>query len=517
MLIDLNRGADLSAMTADVIIVGAGAVGLSMGVALARSGRRVLVLEAGPRIPGKESQAYFESATQSGRQIDGLAMGRFRALGGTTNFWGGQLVRFDPLVFEERPWIGDVAWPFDRATLDPWYDRAATLLGLDAALSEDDAVWQRLGLAAPTASTTVQPFMSRWLREPNLAHHFAGAIASEPNLTVACNAPVISLAGEGGSVSGVTLAGGRSLPASRIVLANGTIEIARLLQLPYANASVPPWHASPWLGRGFMDHLDCRAGRIVPVDDRKFHAAFDNIYLGGLKYSPRLRLSEEAQRSGELLGSAAYIDFSSSMNEHLNNLKILLRGLARGRFSQSLAALPGSIAAMRFVLPMALRYLRHHRVYNLADRGISLRLTTEQRPLPTSRIALKTERDALGMPLVDVHWQADSATFETMVRFAEHVAAYLVDRKLAAVTLDPRLLARDPAFFAEADDANHQMGTARMSASIETGVVDDGLRVHGSGNLYVAGAAVFPGTGFANPTFTAIALGLRLAEGLSHG
>ena len=133
--------------------------------------------------------------------------------------------------------------------------------------------------------------MSRWLREPNLAHHFACAIASEPNLTVACNAPVISLAGEGGSVSGVTLAGGRSLPASRIVLANGTIEIARLLQLPYANASVPPWHASPWLGRGFMDHLDCRAGRIVPVDDRKFHAAFDNSYLGVLKNSPRLRRS----------------------------------------------------------------------------------------------------------------------------------------------------------------------------------------------------------------------------------
>lgn len=514
MLIDFSGGAELP--VPDVLVIGAGAVGLCMGVSLARAGRQVLLLEAGPAVPEKASQAYFETATQSGRKLEGLTVGRFRALGGTTNFWGGQLVRFDPGVFAARPWVSEASWPFGRDTLDPWYDRAAELLGLPAALAGDAAVWKRLGLPEPVATPTVEPFISRWLSEPNLARFFADAIASEPNLTIVQNAPVVALSGQGGTVSGVLLPGGRAVLAPRVVLANGTIEIARLMQLPYADQSTPPWHASPWLGRGFMDHLDCHAGRVTPIDHKRFHAAFDNVFLDGLKYSPRIKLGAAAQFDEQLLECGAYMLFSSSMDEHVGNLKIFLRGLMRGRLGESLGALPGSLAAMRFAVPMAFRYLRHHRMYNLADRGITLRLTTEQRPLRESRVSLRQERDQLGMPLVDVDWRADTATLETMARFAQHVTDYLRAEGLAQTTLDPRLLARDPAFFEEADDANHQMGTARMSQDIATGVVDAELRVHGTRNLYVAGAAVFPTTGFANPTFTAMALGLRLADRLTY-
>jgi len=106
----------------------------------------------------------------------------------------------------------------------------------------------------------------------------------------------------------------------------------------------------------------------------------------------------------------------------------------------------------------------------------------------------------------------NSADIETMASFAELVADYLDRADLAAVTLDPRLRRRDPDFLNEADDANHHMGMARMSQTAKDGVVDGNLCVHGTRNLYVAGAAVYPSSGFANPTFTALALGLRLGE-----
>ena len=61
-------------------------------------------------------------------------------------------------------------------------------------------------------------------------------------------------------------------------------------------------------------------------------------------------------------------------------------------------------------------------------------------------------------------------------------------------------------------DSSHHMGTTRMGIDEKTSVVDSDCRVHGIGNLYVAGSSVFPTSGFANPTFTIAALAIRLAD-----
>jgi choline dehydrogenase-like flavoprotein len=55
-----------------------------------------------------------------------------------------------------------------------------------------------------------------------------------------------------------------------------------------------------------------------------------------------------------------------------------------------------------------------------------------------------------------------------------------------------------------------------MSAHPRDGVVDPDGAVHGVGNLFIAGSAVFPTSGHANPTLTIVALALRLAEHLKR-
>jgi choline dehydrogenase-like flavoprotein len=47
-------------------------------------------------------------------------------------------------------------------------------------------------------------------------------------------------------------------------------------------------------------------------------------------------------------------------------------------------------------------------------------------------------------------------------------------------------------------------------------VADADCRVHGTSNLYVAGASVFPTSGHANPTMNLVALTLRLADHLTE-
>ena len=48
------------------------------------------------------------------------------------------------------------------------------------------------------------------------------------------------------------------------------------------------------------------------------------------------------------------------------------------------------------------------------------------------------------------------------------------------------------------------------------GVVDANCLVHGTQNLFVVGASLFPTAGFANPTLIIVALALRLAEHLQY-
>jgi choline dehydrogenase-like flavoprotein len=58
----------------------------------------------------------------------------------------------------------------------------------------------------------------------------------------------------------------------------------------------------------------------------------------------------------------------------------------------------------------------------------------------------------------------------------------------------------------------HHMGTTRMHNDPKQGVVNADCRVHGIGNLYIAGSSVFPTYGYTQPTITIVALALRLAE-----
>jgi choline dehydrogenase-like flavoprotein len=63
-------------------------------------------------------------------------------------------------------------------------------------------------------------------------------------------------------------------------------------------------------------------------------------------------------------------------------------------------------------------------------------------------------------------------------------------------------------------DIFHHMGTTRMSESAVDGVTDANLKCHDLDNVYIASTSVFPTGGIANPTFTLVALALRLADRL---
>ncbi len=506
----------------EIAIVGAGAVGIAMAVELARRGRDVLLLEAGGLSLEAQSQSILTNARSTGVKLDGLHSGRFRLLGGTTNFWGGQLVPFDPIVFKDRPWLKARSWPFSRRTLQPFYDRAMSLVGMGGCEAEDGAVWARARTSIPDLGDELELFLTRWARTPNFAKLFKADLAS-PGLRVLMHANVTGLEAD---ASGRRIArlhvgtfNGRSarVTAQRTILACGTVEIARLLMLPYADGTETPWKNNPWLGRAYIDHLDSTAGEVTPLNPEAFHNLFDNLFFDGYKYNPKIKLSEKAQREHQFVGVGASFLFRTSYQENADNIKLFLRSIRDGRLPANAWKIPGhAIALSRIAIPFIARYLRANRTFHPSNAAILFRVTVEQIPQRESRITLRSQRDALDMPMVDVNWTVDGREVETIAYFAQRVRDALRAARLADIHLDPKLLAHDRAYLDTASDTYHQMGGARMGADESDGVVDDNLAVFGISDLHVAGAAVFPSTGFANCTLTAIALGLRLCDHLVH-
>jgi len=72
-----------------------------------------------------------------------------------------------------------------------------------------------------------------------------------------------------------------------------------------------------------------------------------------------------------------------------------------------------------------------------------------------------------------------------------------------------------PQFLTTLRDNYHHVGGARMGQTEADGVVDRNLRIFGTTNLYVAGAATFRTASNANTTFTALALVTRLVDHLA--
>ncbi|HEX2781236.1 MAG TPA: GMC family oxidoreductase, partial [Gemmatimonadaceae bacterium] len=150
-----------------------------------------------------------------------------------------------------------------------------------------------------------------------------------------------------------------------------------------------------------------------------------------------------------------------------------------------------------------------------AGAAIHLRVDSEQRPDPESRITLGEGADAYGLPRLLLDWRVSDLERRTVRRTAELLAAELERQGIGVVESlgDPF----DPSrpWGELRGDAYHMMGGTRMAAVESDGVVDTDGRVFGMDNLYVAGASVFPTGGMANPTLTLIALAMRLGEHLA--
>ena len=134
----------------------------------------------------------------------------------------------------------------------------------------------------------------------------------------------------------------------------------------------------------------------------------------------------------------------------------------------------------------------------------------EQDPNFESRVSLTNKEDFLGLKKAKVNVNISEMQIRTIVE------TYGTIGKIIAANLGGKIIFNkdlSTIFDSIAPGmAKHHIGTTRMHQSSTLGVVDSNCRAHFVSNLYIAGSSVFPTSSATNPSFTIIAMAIRLAD-----
>ncbi len=137
----------------------------------------------------------------------------------------------------------------------------------------------------------------------------------------------------------------------------------------------------------------------------------------------------------------------------------------------------------------------------------------EQAPNPNSRITIGPEKDELGVPRANLHWQLTELDKRSIRRIYQIIGQQMGIAGLGRVKFNEFLRDENDNSWPEGTAGGwHHMGTTRMSDDPKKGVVTGNCQVHGINNLYVAGSGCYATSGAPNPTLTIVALSLRLSD-----
>lgn len=522
----------------NVCVVGSGPVGIVVALELARCGQAVTLVESGGMRADPDAQRLSEAICEDpARNVD-MSLAVQRSFGGTSNLWGAGCVPLDPIDFEERPVAADAKWPISYREFAFHLAEACRYANCGQAFEH------QLSLPVPDDCFTADRLI-RYAEPASFRKAYRRAIAASRLITAYLGGTVTCLEfGEDGRVTSLRVqdrSGGEGVVRSKVtVLACGGVETARVLLVAQAEAPQRFGGENGPLGRYYMGHL---SGSIADIEfndcarDRSFNffRPADAAYarrritasaefqkrenLTNISFWPTLPPMRDPGHRDPVL-SLAYLVLSippvgsALVSESLRRLNVGDGSAKR----EHLANVVGGLPTVAGFLPKFLygRFLASRRLPGLhlsnGARRYTLQYHAEHLPNPESRIRLSTHRDALGMRRAILDLRFSESDVEPVVRTHAHLAEWLTRTGLGRLSWHQAQHERGARVMDLAGDGVHQVGTARMAETSRHGVVDRDCRVFGSNNLFVAGSAVFPSSGQANPTLSAMALAIRQAR-----
>lgn len=499
MLFDLEKNEFPTQDHYDLVIIGAGAAGISIAKQFIDKPFQILLVESGDFEYNQETQDLYKGETEGNLPgtNDYLHHSRLRYFGGSTNHWAGWCRPLDHIDFEKRDWVPNSGWPISRLDLEPYYRGAEKLVGINPfpELESRETDWasrdiDQLKVRAPYFQFSTPP--------TRFGIKYRNELLNAENIDILINANVKDIRLNEGknhveTIHAVSLNSNEvSVLAKQTILACGGIENPRILLNCRNDNSAGLGNQNDVVGKYFIEHPHYfrTSGWLITWGFQEWDSFWYKVnrrikhHLERARYRRVYCISEQAMREEELLNiSVDIMNTTEFENSALNDAGKL--------FAYSIKEL-----SEKFLVDPGL----------LEEAQISkLYIRAEQEPVESNQVSLIDEKDQLGMQKVKLRCQVHDHELESYRRSLELMgrAFGLEKRGRMRIDIDNN---------SHVAGGAHHIGTTRISRDPQQGVVDLNCRVHGLENLYIAGSSVFPTAGFANPTLTILALSLRLAD-----
>lgn len=526
-------------LSADVVIVGAGAVGGMAAYKLAMAGVKTLILEAGPRIERNEALSRFWASKDKGpnspyestsyaphpdlSQLDDYFINegpdRFiglyiRGVGGTTWHFTGFATRFRPNDLKMRTQFGvGVDWPFSYEDLEPWWEEAEKEWGVAGFLGDDHGAPRRTPYPLPGIPMT---YLDKKVAEA--VKPLGMSVTSFPHAR-------------------------NSVPFDGRPACCGSSSCVPICPMQAKYDGSVHVHKAEQAGVQLVEQavayqIDVDSERKVSAIHFKRPDGSEGVARGKIYIlaahaieTPKLLLMSRSERTpngvanasdqvGRNLMSQASIDTRALTTEPIYPYRgpITTAGIVElrdGDFRAQHAAVGTSmlnrgwelaIGPLELSKQLAAKGLRGQALKEELNRQLSRQLyldsAAEMLPDPDNRIVPDFDRrDALGLPRPRIRIKVDEYTKAGLEVARQRHAAICQALQCTDVYTEP--ITGSVAIIA---------GTTRMGVDPKTSVVDAHLRCHDHPNLFLLGLGTFPTAPINPPTLTAVALAIRAAK-----
>lgn len=513
MYIDARKLENNSKILGEVCIIGAGAAGISIALEFQKSGYKVILLEGGGFEYDDAVQNLYKGNT-TGQKYYPMKSSQLHFFGGSSQHWGGMCSPLDDLDFKKRDWVERSGWPITKVDLDPFYKRSQKNLDLGPYEYNLD-YWQKQNssfIPFPLDENIIWNKMWQFSPPTRFGTKYKDTIIKAKDIQLYTYANVVDIsANENISIiKEVTIKNyaGKThiVKAKHFILACGAIQNARMLLASNAQAKNGLGNSNDLVGRFFMEHPEINSAELWLTSPQVM-----NLYLLPDTF-PRQRaelaITEKMQTELNILnGTVSLLPLIQARHSKPN----METWQNENPIVNKKNRVDGPTLNFKEKVQNKINLFKENKEKGI-NNAFQLYLRIEQAPNPNSRITLDSEKDSLGVPRANLHWELTTLEKESARKIFVLLGKQFGMADIGRVKLLEFLRDKNDKTNPEFNGGWHHIGTTRMSNDPKQGVVDSNCKVHGIDNLFVAGSSCFPTSGAANPTLTIVALSIRLAD-----